>query len=97
MLWKNDKGKEIELEGTVKEGAEISINGRAHRLEDLREGDRVVVFGFRDKTGGVEKMIATRIEVSRPEEMDWKSVGGSATTQPTEVRKPTSPSAGATP
>lgn len=90
MLWKNDKGKEIELEGTVKEDAEITINGRAHRLEDLREGDAVVVFGFRDKSGGVEKLIATRIEVSRPQEMDWKTVGG-PTTQPAEGKVPPPP------
>jgi hypothetical protein len=96
MLWKNDKGKEIELEGTVKSDAEITINGRAHKLEDLRDGDQVVVIGYRDKTGGVEKLIATKIEVSRPQEMDWKTVGG-PTTQPAEGKDPTVPKAGASP
>ena len=96
MLWKNDKGKEIELEGTVKADAEITINGRAHKLEDLREGDAVVVVGFKDKTSGVEKLIATRIEVTRPQELDWKTVGA-PTTQPAEEKKPTSPTAGASP
>ncbi|HKQ48387.1 MAG TPA: hypothetical protein VJZ71_09990 [Phycisphaerae bacterium] len=96
MLWKNDKGKEIELKGTVKEDAEITINGRAHKLEDLREGDAVVVFGFREKIGDMEKLIATRIEVSRPQDLDWKTVG-SPTTQPAEGTKPASPTAGAAP
>jgi hypothetical protein len=96
MLWKNDKGKEIELAGTVKADAEITINGRAHKLEDLREGDAVVVVGFRDKSGGAEKLIATRIEVSRPEEMDWKTVG-TPTTQPANGGKSVSPTAGAAP
>lgn len=93
MLWKNDKGKEIELQGTVKADAEITINGRVHKLEDLREGDAVVVTGFRDKSGDVEKLIATKIEVSRPQELEWKTVGG-PTTQPAEGTKP---NAGATP
>ena len=93
MLWKNDKGKEIELQGTVKADAEITINGRVHKLEDLREGDAVVVTGFRDKSGDVEKLIATKIEVSRPQELEWKTVGG-PTTQSAEGTKT---NAGATP
>ncbi len=84
MLWKNDKGEERILEGTVKEDAEIWINGRAQRLEDIRVGDKVVVFGTREKKGGEEKLIATRVEVTRPQETDWKTVGKSATTQPAE-------------
>lgn len=82
MLWKNDKGEERILEGTIKEGAEIWINGRAAKLDDIRIGDKVVVFGYREKTGGEEKLVATRVEANRPDEMDWKPVGKAATTQP---------------
>ena len=96
MLWKNDKGKEIELAGTVKADAEITINGRIHKLEDLREGDQVVVTGFKDKSGGQEKLIATKIEVSRPQELDWKTVGG-PTTQPADGKNPTVSNTGASP
>lgn len=83
MQWKNDKGKEMLLEGSVRENAEIWINGRAQGLGDIREGDRVVVYGFREKKGGEEKLIATKIEVTRAGELDWKTVGR-PTTQPAD-------------
>jgi aspartate 1-decarboxylase len=87
MVWKNDKGAEVNLEGTVKEDAEIWINGRASRLEEVHEGDKVVVLGYRERKGEEEKLIATRIEVTRPQATDWKPVGKAATTQPAEAKR----------
>jgi aspartate 1-decarboxylase len=86
MAWKNDKGAEVNLEGTVKEDAEIWINGRASRLEEVHEGDKVVVLGYRERKGEEEKLIATRIEVTRPQGTDWKPVGKAATTQPAKSK-----------
>lgn len=73
MSFTDDKGVKRTLAGTVKEDTEVWINGRSHRLEDVREGDKVVVFGYREGSGAEQKLVATKIQVSRPEESDWKS------------------------
>jgi hypothetical protein len=81
MTVKNDKGDEHEIEGTVRPDAEVLINGRKQRLEDIRPGDRVVVFGYREGKGEDKKLVATRVVVTRPRESDWKS------TEPTTPMK----------
>lgn len=72
MLYRTDKGEEIELRGEVRPDTEVWINGRAHKLADVRVGDSVTVFGYRDKSSDEVKLVATRIEVDRPESLDWK-------------------------
>lgn len=72
MLFKNEKGNEIVLSGAVKEDTEVWVNGKLHKLDDVREGDTVTVFGYRDKSSDEPKLIATKIEVVRPESGDWK-------------------------
>ncbi|RIK62669.1 MAG: hypothetical protein DCC65_17020 [Planctomycetota bacterium] len=72
MLFKNDKGMEIVLKGYVQADTEVWINGKIHKLEDVREGDTVSVTGYRDKSSEEPKLIATKIEVTRAESGDWK-------------------------
>ena len=80
MSYKTPKGDEIVLEGTVREDTEVVINGRHQKLEDVREGDAVVVIGYREGKGEDQKLVATRIEVTRAKESDWQST--TPTTQP---------------
>lgn len=78
MSFVNPEGKEITLTGSVKPDAEVWINGRSHKLEDIHEGDKVTVLGYRDKASDEIKLIATKIEVTRPEGSDWKKSDKSA-------------------
>jgi hypothetical protein len=72
-LYSAKKQKEVERSGTLAPNAEILINGRTARLEDVHVDDRIEVTGRIEKTDGEKNLIATRVEVTRPE---------SATTQP---------------
>jgi hypothetical protein len=72
MRYRTEKGAEIILEGSVREDTEISINGVNRKLEDVRVGEHVVVHGYRDRSGDTLKLVATRVEVNRPAEEDWK-------------------------
>ena len=92
MNFVNPEGKEITLTGSVKPDAEVWINGRIHKLEDVREGDKVTVHGYRDKSSDEVKQIATKIEVTRPEGSDWKQPDKTAAAAP----KSTVPTGGAT-
>ena len=58
--------------------AEVWINGRSHKLEDVVQGDKVTVYGYRDKSSSEVKLIASKIEVTRPEGTDWKKPDKSA-------------------
>lgn len=78
MLFRNDEGMEIELRGEVRPDTEVWINGRAQKLSDVRPGDSVTVIGYRDKSSNEPKLIATRIEVDRPESSDWKTPDASS-------------------
>jgi hypothetical protein len=78
MMFKDDRGVERELRGTVRESTEVIINGRNQKLEDIRENDRLIVTGYKDGSGDSAQLVATRIEVTRSQESDWKK----APTQP---------------
>jgi hypothetical protein len=92
MVFKDDRGVERELRGTIRENTEVRINGRDHRLEDIRENDRIAVTGYKEGSGDDAQLVATLIEVTRPPESDWKkapttrpSTGMPATTQPADA------------
>ncbi|QOJ03417.1 MAG: hypothetical protein HRU71_07950 [Planctomycetia bacterium] len=72
MVFKDDRGVERELRGTIRENTEVVINGRAQKLEDIRENDRIIVTGYKDGSGDSAQLVATMIEVIRPQETDWK-------------------------
>jgi hypothetical protein len=78
MIYVNPEGQEITLTGSVQPDAEVWINGRSHKLEDVVQGDKVTVYGYRDKSSSEVKLIASKIEVTRPEGADWKKPDESA-------------------
>lgn len=82
MIFKDENGTERELAGSIREDTEVWINGRKHKLEDVREGDAVAVTGYRDKSSDEPKLIATQIEVTRPEASDWKKADAPAEKSP---------------
>lgn len=88
MLFTNSKGEEMLLEGTVREDTEVWINGRSHALQDLREGEHVVVFGYREGEGLSEKLVATKIEVQRPESEDWQKPIAPTANEPAASKSP---------
>jgi hypothetical protein len=75
MRFTASDGKERLLEGTVREDTIVKINGRDEKLEHVRPGDKVTVSGYREGEGDQAKLIATMVEVTRPEDADWKSTG----------------------
>ncbi len=90
MTFKDDKGVDRELSGSVLATAEVIINGKAQNIKDVRPGDKVVVFGHKEgssEAGLEQKLVATRVEVTRPKDSDWKTPGN-ATATPSELNKP---------
>lgn len=78
MLWFSKKrGKEISLKGKLAPGAEILINGRTATLDEILVGDDVTVTGRSVKRDGDRELVATHVEVKRPE-----SPTSGAATQP---------------
>ncbi len=75
MVVRDDKGNESELQGSVRDDTEVWINGRSQKLEDIRPGDTVVVFGYREGAREQKKLVATKVEVTRSRDSDWKSTG----------------------
>lgn len=75
------KGGERVIEGTFREDTEVVINGRRQRLEDVRPGDRVLVFGFREGDGTEARLVATKVVVTRPTATDWKATGKASETE----------------
>jgi hypothetical protein len=69
MKVKRDDGKEDTLSGTIRDDTEVFINGRQQKLGDVREGDRVVAYVQKDKSGDSGKYIVTKVEVERPPEL----------------------------
>lgn len=68
MRWYSPKRNEtIELTGFLASDAEILIDGRTARLEDVQIEDRVVVVGRQEKVNGERRLVATRVEVRRHE------------------------------
>jgi len=89
MSWVNKRGQTVTLEGSVRDDTEVWINGRAHQIEDIREGDRIVVEGYREGRGDEQSLVATKIEVTRAQSGDWKKAGdgseASVKAEPTET------------
>lgn len=79
------EGRSREIPGSVREDTEVLINGRMAKLDDIREGDKVRVSGYREGKDEEMKFVATRVEVQRAKDMDWKSTA--ATTQPSTPPK----------
>lgn len=75
----NKKGEEIEMVGTFTDQTEVEINGRARNIRDIRPNDKVKVFAKRETINGVEKLVAEKVIVTRPQGSDWVS-----TTQPSD-------------
>jgi len=81
-------GKERTLEGILKEDTDVIINGRAGKLEDVRIGDKVTVSGYREGKDEDLKCVATRVEVTRAGNEDWKPTASAAKTATTQPSKP---------
>ena len=75
MVIRDKTGNELEVPGTFRDDTSVIINGRAQSIGDIREGDKVVVEGYREGDGLNQKWIATKVTVDRPEEKDWKIAG----------------------
>jgi len=88
---RNEKGIEIPepLTGTVREDTEIMINGVNRALGDVVVGDKVVVYGYRDRDGENVKLIPTKVEVSRETSSGWQAAG-----KPTSAPAPSSADTG---
>ena len=68
MRWYSPKRNEtIELTGFLAPDAEILIDGRTARLEDVQVEDRVLVVGRQEKRNGERRLVATRVEIRRHE------------------------------
>ena len=82
MTWTDDRGHERKLEGTFKDDTEVLINGRSQEIKDIRPGDKVLVYGYREGKGADEKLIAEKVVVDRPRSSDWKPTGQSGAKSP---------------
>jgi hypothetical protein len=66
LMWYNPKEKaEKEITGTLSSNAEICINGKTARLEDVMVDDEVTVTGFREKHDGVPRLVAVKVDIRR--------------------------------
>lgn len=67
LMWYNPKDKaEREITGTLASDAEILINGKTARLEDVQIDDEVTVTGRREKHDGIPKLVAVKVDIRRP-------------------------------
>lgn len=89
MTTTNKAGQSIELPGTFNDDTVVLINGRTASIQDIREGDKVEVEGYREGEGQAQKLIATRVVVDRPEDQDWKSSKKPADKAPEGTPAPT--------
>ena len=88
MTWTDDRGNERELEGTFKDDTEVLINGRGQGIKDIRPGDKVEVYGYREGKGEDQKLIAEKVVVKRSRSSDWKPTGqGGAKSPPPTDKK----------
>lgn len=87
MTFTDDRGNERELEGTFKEDTEVLINGRSQEIKDIRPGDKVKVYGYREGKGENQKLIAEKVEVTRPSSSDWKPTGQGGAKSPPPADK----------
>lgn len=87
MTFTDDRGNERELEGTFKDDTEVFINGRSQEISDIRPGDKVTVYGYREGKGSDQKLIAEKVEVNRPRSSDWKPTGQGGAESPPPADK----------
>lgn len=88
MTFTDDRGNERDLEGTFKDDTEVLINGRTQEIKDIRPGDKVTVYGYREGKGSDQKLIAEKVVVERPRSSDWKPTGqGDAKSPPPAEEK----------
>ncbi len=73
MLWENDKGQQIPLDGSFTDETDVIINGRNQSIRDIRPGDAVQVTGYRERKGDNVKLVATKVVIERQD--DWKPTG----------------------
>ena len=83
MLWYNPKEKvDQEIKGTLASEAEIFINGRTAKLEDVVIDDQVRVTGRVEKHDGERKLVAVSVHVTRTTTTEPAESGTPAATQP---------------
>jgi hypothetical protein len=71
MLWYNPKEKKDQpIRGTLATDAEILINGRTAKLEDVVVDDIVSVTGRIEKHNGEPKLVAVKVHITRPNGAD---------------------------
>ncbi len=88
MTFTDDRGNERELEGTFEDDTEVLINGRSQEINDIRPGDKVTVYGYREGKGSDQRLIAIKVVVDRPRSSDWKPTGqGGADSPPAADKK----------
>lgn len=80
MTVTREDGSTQELTGVVDGDTDIQINGRAQKLSDVHEGDRVVAYVRKGNAEG--KYVVTRVEVERPQSADWKASEAGAGARP---------------
>jgi Cu/Ag efflux protein CusF len=83
MNFTDPEGKERTLEGVLKEDTDVLINGRAAKLEEVHEGDKVSVSGYREGKDDELRRVVTRVEVTRAASADWKSTASAGSPKPT--------------
>lgn len=91
MRFRNDKGMDIELNGSIMEDTEVIINGMNRKLGDVVVGDTVTVIGYREREGESVKLVATKVEVNRAGKDAWQETtrgGAGATTTPAPAVPP---------
>ncbi len=97
MRWYSPKRNEIiELTGFLAPDAEILIDGRTARLEDVQIEDRVVVVGRQEKRNGERRLVATRVEIRRHEAgasqaAETPPEAGAPSGTPQEAQEPAEP------
>lgn len=67
-------GEQRAISGTYTDETNVTINGRAASVKDLKEGDSVEVTGRREGSGTNATFIATSVRVTRTDS-DWQETG----------------------
>ncbi len=57
--------KEMDIPGKLAPNAEILIDGKTARLEDVEIGDKVKVTGYAKRIDGEPMMVAVKVEIDR--------------------------------
>lgn len=86
MIVLDKKGVEVEIPGTFTDETEVIINGRRQGISDIRPNDKVTVFYYKETVGDEDRIVATKVIVTRPKGSDWvsttKPAGAKGTSKP---------------